>query len=226
MRAAGISAPVVMSPLLEIMSTKVTPNFDGIAGVVFTSVNGVEASPAQDLPAWCVGEATAAAATARGWRAIAAGGDAQSLCKRIVADAEAGRFDGLLLHLRGVHARGDVAQTLSAAGVPTDEVVVYDQLQRALSEDAKTLLMREIPVIVPLFSPRSAAQFVTQVAELPVKRAPLFVVAMSAAVAEAAEGLSSEQVLVSEQADAKSMVDAMARLLDAADIIEERGHLT
>lgn len=51
-------------------------------------------------------------------------------------------------------------------------------------------------------------------------------VAMSAAVAEAAEGLSSEQVLVSEQADAKSMVDAMARLLDAADIIEERGHLT
>lgn len=216
LRETGIEAPVVVSPLLKVVTTGVEPEFSGIKGVIFTSVNGVEAAPAEHLPAWCVGEATAAAARAKGWQAVAAGGDAEALVTRILA----ARPEGPLLHLRGRVARGDVAARLSAVGIETREAVVYDQELCGLTEQAKDILTRENPVIVPLFSPRTAAQFGVELAQSKGK-APIFMAAMSAAVADAASDVEVAKRIVAAQPDVNAMIDAVLGLLDAVDNVED-----
>ncbi|KPA19881.1 uroporphyrinogen-III synthase [Shimia sp. SK013] len=221
LRAAGIAAPVTASPLIKIVPTGDTPSLDAVSGVIFTSVNGVEAMADGDLPAWCVGTATAEAARARGWQARSAGGDAEALCERVLADAKREAIQGSLMHLRGRFARGEVATRLSAAGVPTGEAIVYDQKLCGLSEGAKALLMRENPVIVPLFSPRSAAQFAAEVAKIEVS-APMYVVAMSAAVAAETRDLNAFVLKLVAHPSAAEMIDAVLGLLDASDNVEDR----
>ena len=147
------------------------------------------------------------AARAKGWRAVAADGDAESLYARVLADAP----QEPLLHIRGEVARGDLAGRLTKVGIKTDDVVVYRQKAHPLSERAKQALMRENPVIVPLFSPRAAAQFASQGPYY----APLNVVVMSEAVAEALGDLPVETVVLAEKKEAKAMANAVARLLDA-----------
>ncbi len=220
-RAAGIGVPAMISPLIKVVPTGETPSLDGVSGVIFTSVSGVAAMADGNLPAWCVGDATAEAARARGWQARAAGGDAEALCGRVLADAKRGAVEGPLLHLRGRYARGDLATRLSAAGVPTGEAIVYDQELCGLSEDAKALLMRENPVIVPLFSPRSAAQFAAEVAKIEVS-APMYVAAMSAAVAAEAQDLDAFVLKLVAHPSAAEMIDAVLGLLDASDHVEDR----
>jgi uroporphyrinogen-III synthase len=211
LQQAGVDLKVVMSPVLEIVSRDVTLPSD-LAGVVFTSKNGVAAVAGQDLPCWCVGDSTAAAAKEAGWQAVSAGGDAEALYQRILADAPRGP----LLHVRGEHARGNLAERLSAVGIETRDVVAYAQEARALTDEAKRLLMRENPVVLPLFSPRSAQHVVSQGPYT----APLQVVAISDAVAEEAAGLRAQGMEIARTPDAVSMVAAIKHFADAACRIE------
>ena len=207
MAEMGITAEVEMSPIVEIVPTDAEVDLTNISGVIFSSRNAVAAVQGNGLPAWCVGAATAEAARAKGWRAVAADGDAESLYARVLADAP----KGPLLHIRGEVARGDLAGRLTKVGIHTHEVVVYRQTAHPLSEHAKTALMRENPVIVPLFSPRAAAQF----AEQGPYHAPLHMVVMSEAVQAAMGDLPVETVVLAEKKEAKAMANAVARLLDA-----------
>lgn len=204
---AGVNAEIEISPIVEIVPTGAEVDLTGVSGVLFSSRNAVAAFAGYDLPAWCVGEATAMAARAKGWRSVAAEGDAESLFARVLADAP----QGPLLHIRGEVARGDLAGRLTKVGIKTDDVVVYRQKAHPLSERAKQTLMRENPVIVPLFSPRAAAQFASQGPY----HAPLHVVVMSEAVREALGDLPVETVVLAEKKEAKAMANALARLLDA-----------
>jgi uroporphyrinogen-III synthase len=86
---------------------------------------------------------------------------------------------GPLLHLRGQDTRGDLARRLSARGVPA-----------------------------PLFSPRSAAILGAECVRI-AATAPIHVVALSPAVAEAAR-FSIQSVQVADQPNAKSLIQAMA----------------
>lgn len=203
----GVTAEVVFSPIVEIVPTEADVDLTNISGVIFSSRNSVAAVAGHDMPAWCVGEATAAAARAKGWRAVAADGDAESLYARVLADTP----NGPLLHIRGEISRGDLAERLTKVGIKTDEVVVYRQAVRPLSGRAKQALMRENPVIVPLFSPRAAAQFARQGPY----HAPLHMVVMSEAVREPLGELPVETVVLAEKKEAKAMANAVARLLDA-----------
>ncbi|WP_294228591.1 uroporphyrinogen-III synthase [uncultured Shimia sp.] len=203
----GITAEVEISPIVEIVPTEAEIDLSDVAGVIFSSRNAVAAVDGYDLPAWCVGEATAAAAQAKGWRAVAADGDADSLYARVLADGP----QGPLLHIRGKVARGDLAGRLTKVGIQTREVVVYRQTAHPLSERAKTALMRENPVIVPLFSPRAAVQF----AEQGPYHAPLHVVVMSDAVQNALGDLPVETVVLSGKKEANAMAKAVAGLLNA-----------
>ncbi|SMP06685.1 uroporphyrinogen-III synthase [Shimia sagamensis] len=203
----GITAEVEISPIVEIVPSEAHVDLTDITGVIFSSRNAVAAVDGYDLPAWCVGEATATAARAKGWRAEAADGDADSLYARVLADAP----KGPLLHIRGEVARGDLAGRLTKVGIQTHEVVVYRQEAHSLSKCAKTALMRENPVIAPLFSPRAAAQFASQGPY----HAPLHVVVMSEAVRDALGDLPAETVVLAEKKEANAMAEAVAGLLDA-----------
>ncbi|GAA6180667.1 uroporphyrinogen-III synthase [Shimia sp. NS0008-38b] len=207
LRALGVVAPIEISPIVEIEPKGEDVDFAGVTGVVFSSRNAVAAVAGRRLPAWCVGAATARAAAANGWQAVAADGDAEALYARVLADAPKGH----LLHLRGEISRGDVATRLTEAGVPTREVIVYRQLARELSAAAKSLLSGKSPVIVPLFSPYAAEVFARQGPFC----APIHIVAMSEAVGDSLGDFHHEQTVLACKKDANAMAKAVAGLLDA-----------
>ena len=73
--------------------------------MLFTSSNGVRAfaelSPRRDLPAFAVGDATAAAALAAGFTQFkSAGGDVRDLARLVASSLKPA--DGLLFHVRAV----------------------------------------------------------------------------------------------------------------------------
>ena len=172
---------VLFSPLLEIVPTETRPEIAGYGGVIFSSSNGVAFAPeGAGRMAYCVGERTAQQAKARGWRVDLIAQDAQKLIEALIKAAPIGP----LLHIAGAHRRGDIAQNLSAVGIPTEVHVAYTQPLLPLAEDAKKVLFGEVIVIVPLFSPRVAAQFGSQA----VCGAHVRVLAMSQAVKDALEG--------------------------------------
>lgn len=212
----GFEGEICLSPLIAIEPVGEAPVLDGVGGLIFTSKHGVDRfcalSESRDLPCWCVGDATARAADRAGMQARAAEGDASSLIRRILADAP----KGPLLHLRGEQARGEVAPNLANAGLEAREQVLYRQVPCALSDRAKTLLQRENPVILPLFSPNTAVQFKSQGPFT----APLFLAAISQNVARELDGVAARQLVVAGRPDAGAMVKATDALIAAARSIE------
>ena len=207
LKSAGVTSDIVVSPIVSIEPTGAEVSFAGVKGAVFSSRNGVACVSGQDLPAWCVGEATAEAARAKGWRAVAADGDADSLYARVLADQPAGP----IVHIRGEKARGDLASRLTKAGIETREAAVYRQAPLDMTQAARSLLSQANPVIVPLFSPFAAEAFVDQ-GPFP---APLVVVAMSEAVRDALGEFPVETVVLAKKKEASAMLNAVVGLLDA-----------
>ncbi|WP_237278024.1 uroporphyrinogen-III synthase [Sulfitobacter sp. M39] len=188
---------VVTSPLLRILPTAAPVDLGGIGGVIFTSANGVAHGPkGGTLPAYCVGEATAQAAAAKGWQVAFHAPDAARLLSMIKAHHPAAP----LLHLRGTHQRGDIAERLTQGGLPTRAVALYDQQALPLTRDAQAALA-DGPSIVPLFSPRTAAQFADQAHDL--QRSTI--IALSPAVAEALDRTVVQQILIAPEPTATSL---------------------
>ena len=203
---------ICVSPLMVISATTETIDFGKATGLIFTSIYGVisAALTSQDRHgiAYCVGEATCHAALNLGWNAVVAGQNSESLIEGILARSP----KGPLLHLRGYHSSGDIAERLSAAGLPTTDCVVYDQELVDFNEKAKDLLSGQDPVIVPLFSRRSAVQFVKQNRG----KAPLYLVAISDAVAAEI----NEECLISAQPDAHAMAESIELLVNQVCRVE------
>jgi uroporphyrinogen-III synthase len=204
---------VVISPVLRIVPVGGPVDPGAARGIVFTSANAVQADLPRDLPCFCVGAATTRAARAAGWDAQQSGTDADSLVARLLAD----RLAGPLLHLRGRHARGDVAARLSAGGIACAEQVVYDQLAQPLSGEALTALGDA--AILPVFSPRSAELIAPQ---LPAQ-GDVRIAALSPAVAAIFTGLSARQVHVCARPDAGAMRDLVEKLANRGIRLEGRG---
>lgn len=204
----GFAGNIVIAPLLKISPVAPAPNLDGFDGVIFTSRNAVDFVDPKDIPAWCVGDKTASKARAQGWEAKSADGSADELINAVLAARTAGK----LIHLRGKHSRSEVAHRLNRAGIETKEHILYDQVERRLSTEAHALLAGVSPVIAPLFSPRTARVFASQG---PFK-APIIPLAMSGAVAKELQNSVSERVVVAAKPTAKSMLESMLSLIDAA----------
>lgn len=205
----GPGSRIVTSPVLRIEPCGAAPDLAGVACLLFTSQHGVarfaELSARRDLPGYAVGDATARVARAAGLRVTACEGDAASMLARIAADDEKGPF----LHIRGEHAATALAEALRARGLPAREAVLYRQEAVPLSDEALAVLEGPAPVVLPLFSPRSAEVLFAGCAP----RAPLCVVAISQAVAERVPEEHSGRVIVAKRPDGAAMLDAMAQAL-------------
>lgn len=151
---------VVTSPLIEIVPLHVDLP-DG-TDVIFTSANGVAQVERLGLSskrhAWCVGEKTAQAASDLGFIVTTGPGTAEGLVATIAAETPARP----LAHIRGTNARGDITTNLQAAGIQCHDVIAYDQQAVSLTSQALAALQGFAPVVVPLFSPRSAGLFAKQ----------------------------------------------------------------
>jgi len=212
--------PLVVSPLIRIEPHGRLPDLGPIRTLIFTSRAGVDAfadqSNRRDLACYTVGDATADLARDRGMKATSCNGNANGLVARMLADG----VRGPCLHIRGEHAVGDIAAHLTAAGIQTTEAVLYRQVAQPLTAAACALLHREAPVIIPLFSPRSARLISNGFSS----DAPLFVVAMSKAVAkdvgETVRAGNLQALVVSRTPDAAAMADAIRAVLTQANALE------
>ncbi|WP_415922466.1 uroporphyrinogen-III synthase [Tateyamaria sp. SN6-1] len=192
----------IYSPLLRIVPTDQPAHVADDEAVIFTSANGVRFAPeGGGRRAFCVGAATAAAAQARGWHAVQAGETADTLVDTMRADMP----PEPLVHLSGVHTRGDIVRRLRAAGARIRHIPVYDQVRCDLTEEAHRALAGEAPTLIPLFSPRTADQFF---ANDPVLRHAV-VLALSPAVADAAPEPLRPSVIITVSPDAAAMSTAL-----------------
>jgi len=210
----GDAVRIVRTPLLapRFYAPALPPG--PFAGLIVTSQTGVDAyqrlgAAKDDLPrdAYCVGTRTADAARVAGLTPGLIAPNAASLTALIKAQPP----KGVLLHLRGRDTRGNILDHLNLAGIDTFDAVVYAQEAQALTDEAQTILRVRSPVLVPLFSPRTAAIFAGEMART-CGISPLFVVAMSGDVALALRSLAAE-IRVAETPDASAMLDTVAMLL-------------
>ncbi len=205
----------VVAPLMA--PTFLTPKWPeaNFAALVLTSETAVEAArriSATGIPlptrAFCVGDHTATVAQAAGFDTLSARGRADDLVALIAAHPPAGP----LLFLRGQDTTGDLEYRLNLAGTETVSAIVYAQSPQPFSPQATALLQGDDPVIVPLFSPRSAGLFVMEHRRI-LATAPLWLAAISPAVAQIAVGLTPARLQTALQPDSNAMVTAVAMLM-------------
>ncbi len=202
---AGLGRQIVLSPLMAVQMLPAPRPSGAFAAVIFTSETAVLAQM-QDLPkrAYCVGKRTADVARAAGFTTRSAQGDWRALCDLILADPPQGR----LLFLHAAEAAQDLPNALNLAGSETVSVQVYRQNAQALTEQATQILCQDSPVIVPLFSARSAVLFDNEYKRI-AATAPIFAAALSAQVAA---HIVAAQLRIAARPDARAMVDAVTEL--------------
>lgn len=208
--AADLGLACLVSPLMapRFMAPLIPPH----RALILTSETGALAARGlAPCRAYCVGARTAATARALGFDAISADGDAEALIALILCDPVTP-----LLHLRGREARGDIADRLLAAGLPALEAVAYAQEEQPLTPQAQEALQGQALVIAPLFSPRSAELLAAEAARVQAS-APIKVIAMSQAVAEAARALDPDPVIAARP-DGDSMLEAVLATLNRAPL--------
>lgn len=216
----GPDSPMVLSPIMRIeQSCTPLPELSRFPTIVFTSSHAVapleSALPAEERQrkrAYCVGAATAEAADAAGFETVDGGGDAEHLCARIRADNPAQP----LFYARGEHIAADLVKSLNSAGLETHEAVVYRQSAVPLSREAEAILASQAPVVLPLFSPRSA-QLIFSNSHV---HAPLLVAAMSENVARAVPRGAAASLVVAPEPTLEAMVEIIVALASAPNPVE------
>ncbi|MCY1126463.1 uroporphyrinogen-III synthase [Frigidibacter sp. RF13] len=206
----GADWPVVIAPLMRLRHLSPQIDLTGIDGLIFTSEAAVDAfcriSSDRSLPAWCVGKRTAEEAAGRGINAQHAGGDAKALAA-ILRERQGGRR---LLWPHGQDRAVDLPELLNPAGIETISVETYVQEALPLTAEARALLAADQPVLLPLFSPRSARLFLSATRA---RTAPLWIAALSPAVAAELGELSRAMIRVAARPDGESLLDCLAATL-------------
>ena len=181
------------------------------SGLIFTSANAVRAvgglasaAALSGLPAFAVGERTAAAARAAGFRnVVAGGGDARQLTQHIRtwAKPERGAHRAPLLYLAGEDLSHDLAGALAADGTIVHTVTVYRavKVERFPAPVGAALAQGKIDGVLH-FSRRSAEAFVD----------------CASAAGLLAQALRATHFCISQQAAAPLMAAGAARLHVAA----------
>ncbi len=218
-RWRGRGATVTVAPLLEVASRPWTPPATMPDAVAVTSANGVRlAGPQAEryfaLPVFAVGEATAAAARAAGWRDIRDGGG--TAARLFSAAAAAGAHD--LLHLAGV----DRVAAPVPAGLSVAVREVYVATLLDLPSHVVGLLGDDRIDAVLLYSPRTAGHFARRVDAAGLDRAGIAVAALSPAVAAAA-GTGWRVVAVAATPDDAALFAAATALCDKTGASRGRG---
>lgn len=203
---------VVISPLMVAVFRQPVLPARRFAALILTSETGAEAArrisaEGTVLPAlaYCVGDRTAQAARKAGFTATSAEGDAAALLSLMAKTAPTGP----LLYLHGRETQGDVAETLVAAGRETFSAIVYEQNAQPWTDEARRLVNGTRPLVLPLFSARSARL----VARAGRGVAPLRIAALSPAVALAAADLRPDHLTVAAQPTADSLLKAITSLV-------------
>ena len=162
----GPGVKTIVSPLTRIVFR--SAEFSAAQAVLFTSRNGIEGALAAGLRpegrAVCVGDATAARATAAGFSALSANGTAEDLTALALSELSPDR--GPLLHPRGLHTDPALKKRLTEAGFTVGCVPVYSPragrlLGAGWSDDWRLDRTRAIAISAAAAVPLQALGFAT-----------------------------------------------------------------
>ena len=185
----------IVAPFIDIdMDHADSIDLEGVQAILFTSANGVRAfercSDVRDLPAFTVGDASAGAARAVGFKQVfSASGAVDDLARLVAGRLVPGR--GALLHVAGSHVAGDLSGALAGAGFDVRRLPIYrSRPVPTLPLEAADALAGDHLTGVLFFSPRTAGVFARLVDEagLTGRLSRLFALCLSPAVARRLSG--------------------------------------
>lgn len=209
---------IIISPLITIEFTKPKVDLTAFDGIIFTSSKGVEAikklSIPQNMPCFAVGPKTAQQAAQLGFLASQGPGNADGLITLILSRPRVGR----LLHIRGEHTRGNISTRLTNAGQICEHIVAYKQETLSLTTEALDAFKGGKPLILPLFSPRTAQILITQ--SVPFEK--IHMIALSEAVAEPFNDSKLSSLTVAEAPTAECILDDLLRIFANITSLETR----
>lgn len=200
-RLQSLGLEPIVAPVLTIERIEgVRIDFDGVAALAFTSINGVSAyaklRDRRDLPAFCVGDATADAAQAVGFTDVrSAAGDVEAL-GRLIAEAA---LRGAILAPGAEQPAGDLE---AAAGGSTSiqRLPVYRTVETAFQPPVCDAVL--------IHSPRAAAVLRSRIEASP---EGLRAVAISKAAARPLAGVIP--CAVAARPDEAALLDALQAAL-------------
>jgi uroporphyrinogen-III synthase len=213
----------LLEPLLAIRAAAdappLAPLLDGAQAILFTSANGVRAfaaaSSVRALPAFAVGDATAAAARALNFTNVASAGGNVGDLARLVRDRLRPE-GGALLHATARAVAGDLARSLD--GFAVRRAVLYEAVPATRLGGEATALLRAGRVPLALFfSPRTAATFVRLAHGAGLVEACRAVVAigLSRAVADALGSFAWRAVAIADAPTETALIAALDRIIAA-----------
>ena len=157
----GKRPATLYAPVIETRAIQATPPSKG-QYLLFSSVNGVQFYADQtdnrDIPALCVGDTTAQAATKAGFSTFSAEGTASDLLT--LAKSSADPAKGRLIYVCGAIVAQDIDEQLSKLGYDVQRCIVYEQIPKILTKQVLASLSK--PIIVPVSSPNTARIFADQ----------------------------------------------------------------
>lgn len=208
-RARPVIAPLMRT---EFLAPDLPPG--PFAALILTSEAGAEAAArlgglSRGWPetAFCVGDRTARVAREAGFQALSAGGTASDLTELVRRQAG----PGPLLWLRGREIARDIAQDLRQQGREVVSLVVYAQDAAPPTDEMSRLLLGPGPLVVPVFSPRSARLLA---AALPGHvQAELCPVTISRAALAALPPVLQAGAIVADTPDGAGMIGGIRRVI-------------
>jgi uroporphyrinogen-III synthase len=206
-RVAALGFEAIVDPLLSVEPLDAEIDLTHVAGLAFTSANGVEAfarlSGDRSLPVFAVGRATAKAAHGAGFASVSsADGDVEDLCRLVAAGAA-----GPVLWAGAKEPAGDLVGMLRGCGVMAKGVAVYETLERTPSDEILTRL--DAPTTALLHSPRAAHALAALLRGRSVSG--LSVLCLSEAVAAPLQGLSElRSVAFAPRPDETALLELLA----------------
>lgn len=225
-RLRALGCLVDMAPLMVFSALDVRlPEADGLSGVIFTSTNGVRAladrngvSTYSHLPAYAVGDKTAAAATAAGFaEVINAHGDVEALMALLKAKCRGDTF----FYPAAAEVARDLAKALAPAGLLVIAAEVYRmQAVAALPETVSAALAENGYDAALFYSRRAAAIFVelTEMLLSPTQRRALTMICLSENVAAPLVSAGFPRIVLADFPSEEAMM--------AASLSFSRGQIT
>lgn len=160
----GMGIDPIICPVLDVnFRASIDVDLNDVQALAFTSANGIRAwgprRSERDIPAYCVGNSTARVAKDIGFTKVhSANGDVVKLANLIKRKLKP--KNGSILHVRGIHAAGNLAGDLREAGFTAREAIGYGTVPvDALSEEAIAAIVSGSPVQVLVHSGRGAKTF-------------------------------------------------------------------
>ncbi len=201
---------ITIDPIMKIAPVETACDISACTGLIITSANALSYLPValrgSRLPCYCVGDSTSQAARALGLNAYHLADTARDLCEALPTVCQ----EGPLLHLRGTHTTLNMAEHFRSTPLPVENVVVYEQIALPLQAETHESLRRSSPVILPIFSARSAKLL----GKLALDWRPHWAVALSPTIAALCQEAGFGQITTAAQPNRQAMVAVITPLMD------------